>query len=58
MKKFFAILAWGFVGAIGFVILFVKSPSVSGQSGGEQASQIIAAGGSSLSKVVTSLEGS
>ena len=57
MKKFLEALAWGFTILIGLTIVFVKSPTASGQSGGTQASAILDAAGGSLAKVINSTEG-
>jgi hypothetical protein len=48
---------WGFFGAIGLAIVFVRAGQKSGRSGGQQAADIISAGGSATSQVATALQG-
>jgi len=48
---------FGFFGAIIAVIVFVRAGKGGGTSGGEQASTVVRAGGDSLAKIASSLEG-
>lgn len=58
MKKIMEIFAWTVALSVCLVVVFVKSPAVSGKSGGDQAGKIIETGGNALSKVIKSLQGS
>lgn len=51
------VLAWGAVFAILGVIVFVRAPQTSGESGGKQASDIINSTASGLAGVANALEG-
>lgn len=51
------VLAWGAVAAILGVIIFVRSASASGESGGKQASDIINSTASGAANIVYALQG-
>ena len=51
------VIAWGFVVAIVAVIVFVRAPLVSGQSGGDQASSIINASTAGLAGIIKTVSG-
>jgi len=51
------VIAWGFVVAIVAVIVFVRAPLVSGQSGGQQASDIINSSTAGLASIIKTVSG-
>jgi len=51
------VFAWGIVAAIVLVIVFVRAPLVSGDSGGKQASDIINASTQGFAAIIKAASG-